>query len=163
MKDGTMSNKKEQWDQFIDTCVFAYNSAKHDSTLYTPFELMFGCKAILPVNVDFERQDGEQLLKEFKTSSSKSVSRKTNLSYCIIVQLFFTWPQDDVSLLTVARQESQQAAKSNIKVAQERQKRQYDQKHCKPPKFIVGVKVLRKDFLQKKRKGGGMDHKWLGP
>ena len=30
-------------------------------------------------------------------------------------------------------------------------------------KFEVGVKVLKKDFLRKKRKGGCMDHKWLGP
>jgi hypothetical protein len=53
--------------------------------------------------------------------------------------------------------------KDNIKIAQEKQKEQYDQKHCKPPKFAVGTKVLKKDFLRKKRKGGGMENKWLGP
>ena len=145
-------------DEFLDTCVFAYNTAKHDSTLYTPFQLMFGRKAVLPVDLDFESQDGKQLLIDFQNSSN-NVSRKVTIIH------FFTffWPQDDISLLTASRQEFQQAAKSNIKVAQERQKQQYDQKHCRPPKFVVGMKILKKDFLRKKRKGGGMDHKWLGP
>lgn len=60
-------------------------------------------------------------------------------------------------------QETLKAAKSNIKVAQDRQKQQYDQKHCRPTKFSVGTKVLRKDFLRKKRRGRGMDYKWLCP
>ena len=71
-------DRKNEWDLFLETCVFAYNTSKHESSLHTPFE-------------------------------------------------------------------------------------QYDRKHSIPPKFGVGVKVLKKDFLRKKRKGGCMDHKWLGP
>ena len=66
-------------------------------------------------------------------------------------------------MLTNARIKNQDSAKSNIKIAQDRQKQQYDQKHCRPPKFAVGMRVLKKDFTRKKRKGGGMNHKWLGP
>ncbi len=56
-----------------------------------------------------------------------------------------------------------QAAKANVKAAQRRQKEQYDMKHCKSGKFGIGIEVLKKDFARKKRKGGGMAHRWLGP
>jgi hypothetical protein len=60
--------RKDEWDQYLDTCVFAYNTAKHESTLHSPFEIMFGRKAILPVDLDFEKQNGDQLLNEYHTS-----------------------------------------------------------------------------------------------
>ena len=57
-----------------------------------------------------------------------------------------------------------QDAKQNIKISQEKQKEQYDRKHsCSLMKFDNGTQVLKKDFRRKKRKGGCMDHKWLGP
>ena len=63
------ATKKDQWDEFLDTSVFAYNTSRHDSTLYSPFELMFGRKAILPVDVDYETKDGIELLNNAKFSS----------------------------------------------------------------------------------------------
>lgn len=56
-----------------------------------------------------------------------------------------------------------QDAKNNIGHAQHKQKEQYDRKHSKPLKFVVGTRVMKKDFRRKKRKGGCMDFKWLGP
>ena len=32
---------KNSWDEYIDTCVFVYNTSQHESTTFTPFELMF--------------------------------------------------------------------------------------------------------------------------
>ena len=46
---------------------------------------------------------------------------------------------------TTTRLELQQAAKCNVKTVQERQKRQYDQKHS-------GMKVLKKISLEKSGK-----------
>lgn len=31
--------------------VYAYNTSKHESSKFTPFEVMFGRKAVLPVDV----------------------------------------------------------------------------------------------------------------
>ena len=42
---------KHIWDEFIDAAVFAYNTSCHESTHHTPFEIMFGRKALLPVEV----------------------------------------------------------------------------------------------------------------
>ena len=44
-----LNEKKEDWDVYIDCHVFAYNTAKHASSLYSPFEVIFGRKAVLPI------------------------------------------------------------------------------------------------------------------
>ena len=31
-----VQDKKNTWDEYIDTCVFAYNTSKHESTTFTP-------------------------------------------------------------------------------------------------------------------------------
>ena len=43
---------KHIWDEFIDAAVFAYNTSCHESTHHTPFEIMFGRNALLPVEVE---------------------------------------------------------------------------------------------------------------
>ena len=54
--------------------------------------------------------------------------------------------------------------KSNIQEAQKKQKMYYDRKHGAPSSlFNVGSLVLKKDFTRKKRKGGKLDRRWVGP
>ena len=53
--------------------------------------------------------------------------------------------------------------KANIVAAQARQKGQYDKKHHDPEIFAEGALVLKKDMTCKKRAGGKMDYKWIGP
>lgn len=65
--------------------------------------------------------------------------------------------------LTQKRQELCDQVKENIKEAQKKQKEVYDRKHTDPPKYAVGTIVLKKDFRRKKRKGGCLDHRWIGP
>ena len=59
------SQRKGDWDIFLDPSVYAYNTARHESTQYTPFEIMFGRKAVLPVDIDYELKDGSEILKEY--------------------------------------------------------------------------------------------------
>ena len=47
--------------------------------------------------------------------------------------------------------------------AQARQKKAYDKKRHNPDVFKSGSLVLKKDMKQKKRAGGKMDFKWIGP
>ena len=54
-------------------------------------------------------------------------------------------------------------AKANIEAAQEKQREHYNRKHANPEAFLVGSKVLIKDFTRRKRQGGKMDFRWLGP
>ena len=47
-------------------------------------------------------------------------------------------------------------AKANIQLAQKKQKLEYDRKRANPKAYELGTKVLKKDFKQRKRKGGKM-------
>ena len=62
-----IGEKKESWEDYLDSCVYAYNTAKHESSLYTPFELMFSRKPILPIDI---RADGSDTLHEYSLSGS---------------------------------------------------------------------------------------------
>ena len=43
-----IEDKKECWE---DSCVFAYNTSKNESSKFTPFEVMFGRRAVLPIQL----------------------------------------------------------------------------------------------------------------
>ena len=36
-------------ESVLDCCISAYNTFKHAASLYSPFEIMYGRKALLPV------------------------------------------------------------------------------------------------------------------
>ncbi|KAL7868344.1 hypothetical protein SRHO_G00097280 [Serrasalmus rhombeus] len=44
------SDKKRKWPQLLPQLLFAYNTTVHQSTQYSPYELMFGQKPQLPVD-----------------------------------------------------------------------------------------------------------------
>ena len=69
----------------------------------------------------------------------------------------------DASIDVAMRAEVLRTAKKNIMRAQKKQKEAYDKKHHCPEVFEVGRLVMKKDFTWKKRKGGKLDPKWLGP
>ena len=135
-----IQENKESWDTFLDTC----NTFRHESTLRTPFEVMFGRKAVIPIDLDVEKPNAAQLLQEREEASVDQ-------------------PGTTIGELTSHRMKVLQQAKNNIAQAQKKQKEQYDWKHANPPCYSVGAKVLKKDFTRKKRNGGKMDHNGLGP
>ena len=54
-------------DDFLDTCTFAYNNSPQESH-YSPFQLMFGRKAKLPIHLDMaldmEKHNGDKKLRK---------------------------------------------------------------------------------------------------
>lgn len=137
----SIRDKQDEWDNCIDSCVYAYNTAVHESSLYTPFELMFGRRAVLPVDIEMDDKPPENLLANF--------NQETDL--------------EAIQAISSVRSGNLLKAKENIKKAQEKQKKYYDRKHAKPDAFAVGEKVLIKDFLRKKRAGGKLDTRFIGP
>ena len=109
-----VEEKKERWEQFLDTCLYAYNTACHESTRYTPYELMFGRKAVLSIDIDMQQSDAATILNEYQQHSSLSPS--------------------DINRGIAQHQQVIEAARANIAAAQKRQKEQYDRKHCKAGK-----------------------------
>ena len=68
-----------------------------------------------------------------------------------------------MAMQTRKKQEILEKAKETIIRAQQQQKEVYNRKHYSPEVYKLGSVVLKKDFSRKKRKGGKMDEKWLGP
>ena len=40
--------QKPNWPTYLPTLVYAYNAMPHATTGFQPYELMFGCKALMP-------------------------------------------------------------------------------------------------------------------
>ena len=104
-----IDQKKELWEQFLDTCVFSYNTSKQESSQYSPFELMFARKPVLPIDINTEQKDPEVILKQFDDGKEVSIQDIHN-----------------------AHDKVLETAKTNILKAQQRQKRQYDRRNHKP-------------------------------
>nr|XP_047142905.1 uncharacterized protein LOC124817139 [Hydra vulgaris] len=137
------NDRHSTWDTHLDACTFAYNTSKQKSIKYTPFELMFGRKPILPIEFEVAGESPESLLFDFNArpeSSQHFMNKIIEERSCIL-----------------------EKAKKNIETAQEKQKLHYNKKHANPFVYAIGSKVLIKDFLRKKRKDGKLDFRWLGP
>ena len=126
-----IDSKKGSWEDYLDTCVYAYNSAKYESSKFSPFEVMFG-----RLDLDGARacEDEQLVMEDFNTAELDRMMEETR-----------------------ARLEVVQA---NILAAQERQKEQYDRK---PRRVASRFTSAEERFPCKKRAGGKLDHKWLGP
>ena len=116
-------DKKEVWDDHLDTCIYAYNTAVQESTSFTPFELMFGRKAVLPIEIDFEKREADELFHQYTTESIAA---------------------NHIQVLTDQRLQNLQLARKNITRAQEKQKEMYDRKHACPGSFVMEDLVLKK-------------------
>eukprot|EP00731_Ephydatia_muelleri_P032744 Em0024g288a len=139
-----LNEKKEDWDVYIDYHVFAYNTAKHASSLYLPFKVMFGRKAVLPIELSFN-DEGKTLLDDYENHDTQQDSDSCHV------------------YLTNAKKEILENVKRNVMDAQRIQKRNYSRRRGKGSHFGIGDKVLKKDFRCKKRARGALDPKWLGP
>lgn len=83
--------------------MFAYNTSQQDSTKFTPFELMFGRKATLPIDINIQKK-------------SKKLISGINF--------------EDIERLNKEREKRLQAAKTNIVNAQRKQTTRKEQSHC---------------------------------
>ena len=112
---GTLEHeRKRDWKKYLPSLVYAYNATKHESTGYTPFELMFGRKAKLPIDSVFHLDNRED-----------------------------TITSDYVKDLKERLETSHEIANKALQKARQKQKTQYDKK-AKATTILVGDTVLVK-------------------
>jgi hypothetical protein len=44
-----LSDKEKEWDEYVESVLFAYRTMKHDVTKFTPFQLLYVRQAKLPI------------------------------------------------------------------------------------------------------------------
>ena len=52
---------KDDWDDLLPVVMMAYRSSVHESTVFSPYRLMFGEECTLPMDIGLPRQDPEPL------------------------------------------------------------------------------------------------------
>ncbi|XP_052260571.1 uncharacterized protein LOC127864726 [Dreissena polymorpha] len=63
---GTLEpEKKQNWKKFVPSLVYSYNCIRHESTGYSPFELMFGRTPKLPVDSMFHIDNDDLVSNEY--------------------------------------------------------------------------------------------------
>ena len=130
----------DNWDSFLDPIIFAYRVNVQSSTKMTPFELMYGVRARLPV--DLLNASAYIGVCDGTVDEAAQMERMT----------FFKEKVCGV----------RDKARSNISEAQEKQKRQYDIKH-KGPEYKVGDKVIKYNRRRDTRMGNKLDKRYTGP
>lgn len=133
-----VNDKHDNWDKYIPSVLFAYNTSQHASTKVTPFQVMYGRTAKLPIDY----------------------SNNTNEAECEV-----TTPLLQEFVEQHVKQKAQLAEKvsKNIQEAQQRQKRNYDKRFHATKEITVGTAVLVKNTKKINRHGCRLQPNWLGP
>ena len=121
------------WDMYLNSTVFAYNTAVHNTTGKSPYEVLFG-----------RIENGLNDVR-FTTEQSK------------------TWSNDFLRKTEENRVKNLQEIELNVKKAKENQKKYYDQNVYMREKFDVGSKVWLKNHVTKVGHSRKFTVKWLGP
>src|SRR3989440_5509274 len=129
-----VSERENQWDEYLEQVLFAYRITKHATTKKTPFFMTFGREAILPID---------------ETDIPGNIAEKESI-------LKRTY---DLINLT----EERENVRRNIGKSQEKQKERYDRKVGDETKLKIGDKVLLKDAAKEKQWSGKLAPKWKGP
>ena len=131
-----MSEKKEAWDEHLPFILLSVRTSVQSSLKMTPFKLLYGVPPRLEATSRKRKHDWLSGSKDFETDRIKAITKA----------------------LTATREE----AVKNLKAAQERQKKAYDDRR-KPLEFRVGDLVLKRNFSQQQRKGAKDEDAWKGP
>ena len=182
-----VGERQDTWDEYLDDVLFAYRVSVQDSTKYSPFFLVYGRNARLPIEyskdlsadnkgstegdgVSCDPEESEGCVCEIEDAKQLDGNSNINMELGSVDcerriddkerKMEHYSFEDRVDKMIAIRKK----ALSNIEAAQERQKRNYDKKHGKDEKdYKVGSLVLMKNSKKLSRKGSKMEQNWLGP
>lgn len=145
-----LENDQERWPDALQGILFAFRTARNKSTGQTPFEMMHGRKAVLPIESQFFPVD---ILEE-------SVLVGSNAEEICVKENEF---EEQLGFIKKAQHIIHEEAAKNIIKAQKRQKADYEERHKLKEKFKIGDKVLVYNLRRADRKGGRGCQPYDGP
>ena len=74
-----VNDQMDNWDQLIDNALFAYRSSRHVSTRCTPFLLMYGREAHLPIDLSRVLQQETMDESDLETKIAKMIELQKKL------------------------------------------------------------------------------------
>ena len=132
-----MGEREKDWDQYLDPILFAIRTSVQASMKHTPFFLIHGREARLPLEVE----------KADFIADSKQLPEINRI----------------IEQLTKLKDEIFPAVMANIDIAQTRQKDQYSKrKGLGKQEIKVGDTVMRLNMLQRTKKGHKTEDTWMG-
>ena len=129
-----ISANQRDWDEHLPLLLLAYRSSVHESTQQTPFMMMYGRHAILPIDLTCPQSNPE---KEVSTN-------------------------EYVQLLKSRLEKVHNFARSDMAKASDRQKKTYDHCVCVVP-YSVGDQVWLRNPLKTKGLCPKLQPRWEGP
>lgn len=130
-----LSSCHNNWDEVVDFVVFAYNNSRQESTGATPFHLLYGREAVLPIDVTLGNNPNP-VPSEFCGNTLRHLSTR----------------------IAVIREQ----VKRRLIVVQAKKKARYD-KHRRSVDYAVGELVWVHYPLRKKGCSQKLLHPFLGP
>ena len=131
-----MNEKCDNWDGLIPGVLFAYHTSVHSSTKYTPFEVMYGRKAILLLDL----HPVSDIEPNVDTLDTAFIDTMTQMHVSI---------KDNVA-------ENITSAKSSLK-------KHYDRHHQSHKDINIGAKVYIKNSRRIHRMGSKLEPMYIGP
>ena len=130
-----ISNPEKEWDEYLDATLLAYRTMKHESTGFTPFQLIYGRQARLPIELKVITHPNEY------SSEEEALMQRTME---ITNKMIFDQAQ----------------ARENIKKKQERMKKYHGKIS---DKLRIGDKVLLFRNQLQGNLSAKLEEKWTGP
>ena len=88
-----IDKKKESWEDYLKKCVllsYAYNTSKHKSSKYTPFE-MFRRRAVLTIDLNVAKHCCEPLEESIADEVLEAKMEKNSTTASTLNRSVFNW------------------------------------------------------------------------
>ena len=146
-----LGEQHDMWPAALHGVVFAFNTAKHKSTGFSPFYVVHGwhARTVTDLIAEGKTEDITEAEEEEATEIEIDIEMEEITRHVVQLQK--------------NREEFENIAAANIKKAQSRQKNDYNKRHAGKKVFSAGDKVLLYNLQRKDRKGGKYLQPYKGP
>ncbi|CAF1052565.1 unnamed protein product [Brachionus calyciflorus] len=153
------NENQNNWDQLIKKLAFAYNSSVHNATNYTPYELMFGRKPKLPIDLVIRSPEPIVSVDELAENSELSIDQE------VLVEP----PNPDQSLVDRYVCQIKEHLNEVFKHVEQTQDLKLNKaqwlynRNIKPHTYVEGDLVLKNVVTVKTGLSKKLSQKWEGP